>query len=89
MAKRVPILSAKERSATSVLAHAMDTTAKRRPLSEQLVALRDQVSRCDRQLVALHKSGRGDRAKRVEAIRADAIAKCWLIADALASGRTY
>lgn len=78
-----------ERSGTSRIARAMDTEPKRHPLAEQLGALRDQIQRCDRQLVQLHKSGRKDRARRVETIRTDAIAKAQLVADQLAKGKTY
>lgn len=77
------------RTGTTQIARAMDTVAKRRPLAEQLVALRDQVHRCDKQLVTLHKAGRLERTKRVETIRKDAITKARLVAQALASGKVY
>jgi phosphate uptake regulator len=65
------------------------TDAKRIPLREQLVRLRDHVSRQERDLAKALTKGDAHRVRVVRAMRDEAIAKAQLVAEALAAGKTY
>lgn len=81
--------SAAYRSGTTQLALAMDTTAKRKTLAEQLASLREKVEEKRWQIKALKARGRHEQAAVAYGVMMDAIAKAQLVADRLAKGDVF